>query len=85
MFKYCLLHIIKTWHASQLGQGLLCFNAGMKQSGVPLGDVVLPAWAKGDSREFIRAHREVGKTLNFMIFVYLNFFLEFGHCILLFK
>jgi WD40 repeat protein len=34
------------------------FDLGTKQSGVPLGDVVLPAWAKGDSREFIRAHRE---------------------------
>jgi len=32
---------------------------GMKQSGAPLGDVVLPPWAKGDAREFIRAHREV--------------------------
>ena len=32
---------------------------GTKQSGVSLGDVVLPAWAKSDPREFIRAHREV--------------------------
>jgi hypothetical protein len=47
---------------SQFGHGMLCFNAGMKQSGVPLGDVVLPTWAKGDAREFIRAHREVGKS-----------------------
>ena len=23
-----------------------------------LGDIVLPVWAKGDAREFIRAHRE---------------------------
>lgn len=35
------------------------FDFGTKQSGVALGDVVLPAWAKGDSREFIRIHREV--------------------------
>ncbi|KAL5018829.1 hypothetical protein ScPMuIL_004551 [Solemya velum] len=34
------------------------FDLGCKQSGVALGDVVLPAWAKGDPREFIRVHRE---------------------------
>lgn len=33
------------------------FDLGVKQSGVQLNDVVLPAWAKGDAREFIRAHR----------------------------
>ena len=33
------------------------FDLGKKQSGVVLDDVVLPAWAKGDAREFIRAHR----------------------------
>ena len=33
--------------------------SGCKQSGVQLDDVVLPTWAKGDPREFIRAHREV--------------------------
>ena len=31
---------------------------GVKQSGVALNDVVLPPWAKGDPREFIRVHRE---------------------------
>jgi len=36
--------------------------SGMKQSGASLGDVVLPLWAKGDAREFIRAHREVRYT-----------------------
>ena len=36
---------------------------GMKQSGAPLGDVVLPPWAKGDAREFIRAHREVSCSM----------------------
>lgn len=30
---------------------------GCKQSGVQLGDVVLPPWAKEDPREFIRVHR----------------------------
>lgn len=30
---------------------------GCKQNGVELGDVVLPPWAKGDPREFIRVHR----------------------------
>ncbi|KAL3875787.1 hypothetical protein ACJMK2_033704 [Sinanodonta woodiana] len=34
------------------------FDLGNKQSGVQLGDVVLPPWAKNDPREFIRAHRE---------------------------
>lgn len=34
------------------------FDLGTKQSGVQLGDVILPLWAKGDSREFIRIHRE---------------------------
>jgi len=38
---------------------LLRLLLGMKQSGASLGDVVLPLWAKGDAREFIRAHREV--------------------------
>lgn len=33
------------------------FLAGSKQSGVQLGDVVLPPWAKQDPREFIRVHR----------------------------
>lgn len=37
----------------------MMFNAGCKQSGVHLNDVVLPPWAKDDPREFIRAHREV--------------------------
>lgn len=30
---------------------------GSKQSGVQLGDIVLPPWAKQDPREFIRVHR----------------------------
>ncbi|KAK9884773.1 hypothetical protein WA026_009003 [Henosepilachna vigintioctopunctata] len=34
------------------------FDLGVKQSGVELGDVVLPPWAKQDPREFIRAHRQ---------------------------
>ncbi|XP_014604234.1 PREDICTED: WD repeat and FYVE domain-containing protein 3 isoform X1 [Polistes canadensis] len=33
------------------------FDLGSKQSGVQLGDIVLPPWAKQDPREFIRAHR----------------------------
>ncbi|XP_022643815.1 WD repeat and FYVE domain-containing protein 3-like isoform X2 [Varroa destructor] len=33
------------------------FDLGAKQSGVQLDNVVLPAWAKGDPREFIRLHR----------------------------
>ncbi|XP_063969658.1 WD repeat and FYVE domain-containing protein 3-like isoform X2 [Lytechinus pictus] len=34
------------------------FDLGVKQSGVELGDIVLPPWAKGDPKEFIRLHRE---------------------------
>ncbi|CAB1322461.1 unnamed protein product, partial [Coregonus sp. 'balchen'] len=31
------------------------FDLGAKQNGIRLGDVLLPPWAKGDPREFIRA------------------------------
>ncbi|PON94980.1 Regulatory associated protein of TOR [Trema orientale] len=31
---------------------------GEKQSGEKVGDVILPPWAKGSAREFIRKHRE---------------------------
>ena len=34
------------------------FKLGRKQNGVPLNDVILPPWAKGDPHEFIRLHRE---------------------------
>ncbi|XP_053559369.1 WD repeat and FYVE domain-containing protein 3 isoform X2 [Bombina bombina] len=34
------------------------FDLGCKQNGTKLGDVLLPPWAKGDPREFIRVHRE---------------------------
>ena len=34
------------------------FDMGTKQSGEPLNDILLPPWAKGDPREFIRVHRE---------------------------
>ncbi|XP_032825005.2 WD repeat and FYVE domain-containing protein 3 isoform X1 [Petromyzon marinus] len=34
------------------------FDLGCKQNGIKLGDVLLPAWAKGDPREFIRVHRQ---------------------------
>jgi hypothetical protein len=33
------------------------FDLGRKQSGVPLNHVILPPWAKGDAREFVRMHR----------------------------
>lgn len=33
------------------------FDLGSKQSGVQLGNIVLPPWAKQDPREFIRVHR----------------------------
>ncbi|KAJ8383375.1 hypothetical protein AAFF_G00221650 [Aldrovandia affinis] len=34
------------------------FDLGSKQNGIKLWDVILPPWAKGDPREFIRVHRE---------------------------
>ncbi|PIN24790.1 hypothetical protein CDL12_02480 [Handroanthus impetiginosus] len=34
-------------------------DLGSKQSGEKVGDVILPPWAKGSAREFIRKHREV--------------------------
>ncbi|KHN83531.1 WD repeat and FYVE domain-containing protein 3 [Toxocara canis] len=34
------------------------FDLGVKQNGVALDDVVLPRWAKGDPREFVRIHRQ---------------------------
>ncbi|KAL4341446.1 hypothetical protein GQ457_08G021180 [Hibiscus cannabinus] len=33
-------------------------DLGQKQSGEKVGDVILPPWAKGSAREFIRMHRE---------------------------
>ncbi|XP_038716795.1 protein SPIRRIG isoform X1 [Tripterygium wilfordii] len=33
-------------------------NLGEKQSGEKVGDVILPPWAKGSAREFIKKHRE---------------------------
>lgn len=30
---------------------------GRKQNGISLDDIVLPAWAKDDPREFVRIHR----------------------------
>ncbi|RWS13484.1 WD repeat and FYVE domain-containing protein 3-like protein [Dinothrombium tinctorium] len=33
------------------------FDLGVKQNGIRLNDVILPPWAKGDTREFIRVHR----------------------------
>ncbi|KFO35303.1 WD repeat and FYVE domain-containing protein 3 [Fukomys damarensis] len=39
------------------------FDLGCKQNGTKLGDVILPPWAKGDPREFIRVHREVTGVL----------------------
>lgn len=35
----------------------LFYLSGCKQSGKQLDDVILPPWAKGDAREFIRLHR----------------------------
>ncbi|XP_056639814.1 WD repeat and FYVE domain-containing protein 3 isoform X1 [Diorhabda sublineata] len=34
------------------------FDLGVKQNGVSLGNVILPPWAKQDTREFIRVHRQ---------------------------
>ena len=59
----------------------------MKQSGAPLGDVVLPPWAKGDAREFIRAHREVCQLVTYSVCMIHHFIRELclwmNDCILL--
>ncbi|ETN78724.1 hypothetical protein NECAME_10189 [Necator americanus] len=34
------------------------FDFGVKQNGVALDNVILPPWAHGDAREFIRLHRQ---------------------------
>ncbi|CAI4227406.1 unnamed protein product [Auanema sp. JU1783] len=34
------------------------FDLGTKQNGVVLNDVILPPWAHGDPREFVRLHRQ---------------------------
>uniref|UniRef100_A0A5B6ZA74 Putative BEACH domain-containing protein lvsA n=1 Tax=Davidia involucrata TaxID=16924 RepID=A0A5B6ZA74_DAVIN len=39
-------------------ENLFNLDLGEKQSGEKVGDVVLPPWAKGSAREFIRKHRE---------------------------
>ena len=41
------------------GRIVACSCAGIKQNAERLDDVVLPPWAKGDTHEFIRLHREV--------------------------
>lgn len=39
------------------------FILGVKQNEEKLNDILLPPWAKGDPREFIRMHREVSLTV----------------------
>jgi hypothetical protein len=34
------------------------FNFGTKQNGEPVGNVVLPAWARGCPRLFVKIHRQ---------------------------
>lgn len=34
------------------------FDLGVKQNGVPVNNVLLPAWCHGDPREFVRLHRQ---------------------------
>lgn len=52
------------------------YDLGCKQNGIQLGDVILPVWAKGDPREFIRAHRQVMYILHMHIFNFILFFLS---------
>lgn len=33
-------------------------DAGERQSGAVVNDVLLPPWANGDARQFVRLHRE---------------------------
>lgn len=34
------------------------FDLGVKQNGIPVNNVLLPPWCHGDSREFVRLHRQ---------------------------
>jgi len=56
MFCY-MVYIINILFSSLLCNHPRLFRTGSKQSGVQLGDIVLPPWAKQDPREFIRVHR----------------------------
>ena len=52
------------------------FDLGRKQSGIGLDDVVLPPWARGSQREFVRIHRSalespyVSSTISQEYFIY---------------
>lgn len=39
----------------------ISLSIGCMEDGTTLGDVELPPWAKGDTQEFIRVHREVSE------------------------
>ncbi|CDQ88406.1 unnamed protein product, partial [Oncorhynchus mykiss] len=56
------------------------FKLGCMQDGTTLGDVVLPPWAKGDPREFIRVHREALESEYVSSHLHLWIDLIFGHC-----
>ena len=45
------------------------FILGAKQSGEVLNNIVMPPWAKGDPREFIRMHREVTICISFLLYI----------------
>ena len=55
------------------------FELGVKQSGVELGDVEVPPWARGDPREFIRVNREV-RTSGVLITIESISNLSISHC-----
>ncbi|CAM0876176.1 unnamed protein product [Alopecurus aequalis] len=46
------------FYLSEFLENRFSLDLGEKQSGEKVGDVVLPPWAKGSTREFIRKHRE---------------------------
>ncbi|KAG9155685.1 hypothetical protein Leryth_003953 [Lithospermum erythrorhizon] len=46
------------FYMSEFLENYFNLDLGEKQSGEKVGDVVLPSWAKGSAREFIRKHRE---------------------------
>ncbi|THU58637.1 hypothetical protein C4D60_Mb03t16470 [Musa balbisiana] len=50
--------IPKLFHMPEFLENRFNLDLGIKQSGEKVGDVVLPPWAKGSAREFIRKHRE---------------------------
>ena len=59
LLTLCVLKVMFSFYLQHGCMHAFHSLSGVKQSGVPLNDIVLPPWAKGDPHEFIRKHREV--------------------------